>query len=79
MDADTKTPETVPNESHYHSKKVRVFATVGTENVRLLDLKDVAVADGKITANAVLSEAAAAKLNTTFPAASATYCLPFTA
>ncbi len=47
-------------------KKVRVFAQIGSERVRLLDLKDVVVADGKISANALLAEAAASKLNTAF-------------
>ena len=47
-------------------KKVRLFATIGSERVRLLDLKDVAVADGKITANALLAKAAADKLNAAF-------------
>lgn len=47
-------------------KKVRLFATIGSERVRLLDLKDVVVADGKITANAVLAKAAAEKLNAAF-------------
>ena len=48
------------------SKKVRVFAKVGSESVRLLDLKDVTVADGKISANALLAGAGAAKLNAAF-------------
>lgn len=47
-------------------KKVRLFTTIGSERVRLLDLKDVAVADGKITANALLSKVAAEKLNAAF-------------
>ena len=45
-------------------KKVRVFANFGAEKVRLLDLKDVTVVNGMISASAVLSQAAAAKLNT---------------
>ena len=46
------------------SKKVRVFATISTANVRLLNLKDVVVAGHTITANALLSEEAASQLNT---------------
>ncbi len=58
------------------SKKVRVFAKVGSENVRLLDLKDVVVADGKISANALLAAAGAARLNTAFAGTTFTAGLP---
>lgn len=47
-------------------RKVRLVATIGTERVRLLDLKDVVISGGKGTANAVLAKAAAAKLNAAF-------------
>lgn len=47
-------------------KKVRVFAKLGGKNTRLLDLKNVAVADGKITADALLAKQAGDALNTVF-------------
>lgn len=48
------------------SKKVRVFAKVGDKRVRLLDLSNVTVTDGKILADAALARAAAERLNAAF-------------
>jgi hypothetical protein len=48
------------------SKKVRVFASLGGKNTRLLDLKNLAVADGKITADALLAKQGGDALNAVF-------------
>lgn len=58
------------------SKKVRVFAKVGAQRIRLLDLSNVALADGKLTADAALAEKAAASLNTAFGVTLFTKAMP---
>jgi hypothetical protein len=47
-------------------KSPRVYASLGGKNTRFLDLKNLAVADGKLTADAVLAKKAGDALNSTF-------------